>query len=137
MNSLLIRTGAAILAIAAVASIAGLIFGAAAGWAAFSIALLGILIYHLRHIDALVAWLARPRPGQVPEGYGVWDEIFALLYRFERAAARQERQLTDAVGRWRQAGQALPDGVVILNDENRIEWCNEVAEMHFGLDARG
>ncbi|MGQ0525427.1 MAG: phosphate regulon sensor histidine kinase PhoR [Betaproteobacteria bacterium] len=126
-----------ILAIAAVASIAGLIFGAVVGWAAFSSALLGFLVHHLRHIDALVAWLAKPQPGQVPEGYGVWDEIFALLYRFERAAARQERQLTDAVGRWRQAGQALPDGVVILNDENRIEWCNEVAEGHFGLNARG
>lgn len=126
-----------ILAIAAVASMAGLIFGAAVGWAAFSFALLGFLVHHLRHIDALIAWLAKPQPGQVPEGYGVWDEIFAMLYRFERAAARQERQLTDAVGRWREAGQALPDGVVILNDENRIEWCNEVAEGHFGLNARG
>ncbi|MGQ0750992.1 MAG: phosphate regulon sensor histidine kinase PhoR [Betaproteobacteria bacterium] len=137
MNSLLIRTGGILLAIAAVAAIAGLIFGAATGWALFSLALLGFLVHHLRHIDALTAWLARPQPGQVPEGYGAWDEIFALLYRFERAAARQQRQLTDAVGRWRQAGQALPDGVVILNDQNRIEWCNETAESHFGLNARG
>ena len=137
LNSLLIRTGGMILAIAAVASIAGLIFGAGVGWAALSFALLAFLVHHLRHIDALMAWLAQPQPGQVPEGYGVWDEIFAMLYRFERAAARQERQLTDAVGRWRQAGHALPDGVIILNDENRIEWCNEVAEGHFGLNARG
>jgi two-component system phosphate regulon sensor histidine kinase PhoR len=38
--------------------------------------------------------------------------------------------------RWRQAGEALPDGVVILDAQNRIEWCNEGAGRHFGLDLR-
>jgi len=36
--------------------------------------------------------------------------------------------------RWRQAGEALPDGVVILDAQNRIEWCNEGAARLFGLD---
>jgi two-component system phosphate regulon sensor histidine kinase PhoR len=36
--------------------------------------------------------------------------------------------------RWRQAGEAMPDGVVILDAQNRIEWCNEGASRHYGLD---
>jgi two-component system phosphate regulon sensor histidine kinase PhoR len=137
LNYLLIRTGVAILVTAGIAAIIGLVFGAAMGWAVFSLTLLAVLVYHVKHLGALVAWLAKPEPGAVPAGYGVWDEVFALLYRFERGAAQHQRQLSEALARWRQAGQALPDGVVILDAENRIEWCNETAEGHFGLDPRG
>jgi two-component system phosphate regulon sensor histidine kinase PhoR len=34
------------------------------------------------------------------------------------------------------ATSALPDGVAILNAVNRIEWCNPLAEQHFGLSAQ-
>lgn len=137
MDNLLIRTGGTILAVAAIAATAGMLFGETIGWAAFSAAMLSLLVYHLKHVAALAAWLARPEPGKVPAGFGTWDNIFASLYRFERSAARQERQLAQALARSRQAGQALPDGVVILNAENRIEWCNETAEGHFRLDPQG
>ena len=36
----------------------------------------------------------------------------------------------------RRAVQALPDGVVILDGANRIEWCNRTAERQLMLDAR-
>jgi two-component system phosphate regulon sensor histidine kinase PhoR len=36
----------------------------------------------------------------------------------------------------RRAVQALPDGVVILDAANRIEWCNRTAERQLGLDGR-
>ena len=32
--------------------------------------------------------------------------------------------------------RALPDGVVILDREHRIEWANPTAAHHFGVDAR-
>lgn len=136
MDNVLIRAGGTLLVIATVALIVGLVFGAAAAWAFLSLALLALLVYHLRHVNALAAWLADPAPEKFPVGHGVWDELFALLYRFERTAARQERQLAQALARWRQAGQALPDGVVILKAQNQIEWSNETAEAHFSLDAR-
>ena len=136
MDNALIRTGGTLLVFAAAALIVGLVFGPAAGWASFSVGLLALLLYHVRHVHALSRWLNNPDPERFPVSHGIWDDIFALLYRFERAAARQERELAGAVARWRQAGQALPDGVVILAVENRIEWCNETAEAHFGLNGR-
>ena len=136
MDNALIRTGGTLLVFAAAALIVGLVFAPAAGWASFSVGLLALLLYHVRHAHALARWLNNPDPERFPVSHGIWDDIFALLYRFERAAARQERELAGAVARWRQAGQALPDGVVILAAENRIEWCNETAEAHFGLNGR-
>ena len=42
-----------------------------------------------------------------------------------------------ALERFRLAGQALTDGVVILDTRNRIQWCNETAEEQLGLHFPG
>ena len=123
-------------ALGAAAAIVGLIAGTAWGWSVFSIGLLTVLAWHTRHLARLHAWLANPLPGKVPEGDSIWDDVLAALHRLERAAAKREDNLADALLRMRRAVQALPDGVVILDSANRIEWCNLTAESHLQLDGR-
>jgi len=118
------------------ALVVGLIFGAAWGWGALAVGLLAILAWHVRHLARLERWLANPLPGTVPEGEGIWDEVLASLHRLERDAAKREEGLADALARMRRAVQALPDGVVILDAANRIEWCNRTAEVQLQLDGR-
>jgi len=122
--------------IAAAALFAGLGLGAATGWAVLALGALALLAYHSAKLAQLIRWLRQPRADALPEARGAWDDAFALLYRFERAADREADRLSRALMRWRQAGEALPDGVVILDAQNRIEWCNEGAGRHFGLDLR-
>jgi len=117
-----------------IALVVGGIFGAAWGWAAFALGLLALLFWHTRHLARLERWLANPLPGNVPEGQGIWDEVLASLHRLERDAARREEGLADALARMRRAVQALPDGVVILDDANHIEWFNRTAEAQLQLD---
>ena len=136
MNHLLLRAALALVVIAALALLAGLGLGAATGWAVLALGALALLAYHVAKLAALIRWLRQPGATPLPEARGAWDEAFALLYRFERAADREADRLSRALMRWRQAGEALPDGVVILDAQNRIEWCNEGAGRHFGLDLR-
>jgi two-component system phosphate regulon sensor histidine kinase PhoR len=96
--------------------------------------LLGVVFWHTRHLARLQRWLAHPLPGAVPEGQGIWDEALAALHRLERETARREEGLADALARMRRAVQALPDGVVILDSANRIEWFNRTAEVQLQLD---
>ena len=134
MEHLLLRTAIAVSLIAVAALLIGLIFGAVPGWASFSGGVVLLLLHHVRHVDLLVDWLKRPAPGQVPHGRGIWDYVFALLHRFERAQTRQYQQVLKTLARFRQAGRAHPDGVVILDADNRIEWCNDTAESHLDLN---
>src|SRR5258706_10476344 len=67
---------------------------------------------------------------------GAWDDVLAALHRHERDGMRREQLLAESLLRFRRAAQALPDGVVILDAENRIEWCNDTAAAQLGLDAR-
>jgi two-component system phosphate regulon sensor histidine kinase PhoR len=122
-------------AIGAASLLARFAFDPVWGWGVLAAGLLVLLAYHVRHLALLARWVSQPVLGRVPEGSGVWDDVLAGLHRFERAAARREEELTEALARFRRAAQALPDGVVILEADNRIEWCNRTAQAHLQIDA--
>ena len=71
-----------------------------------------------------------------PPGSGVWDDNFALLYRlFERVQTRQHQQpLAKTLVRFRQAGAAIPDGVIDSTRTIVSSGCNPTPKLHFGLD---
>ena len=133
MDHLVSRTVLQLLWIAVIGYLLRLAFGTTVGLVFFGVTVAALLIYHMRHIALLAQWLGEPTPGQVPRGTGIWDRLFALLYRYERVKTREHQQLAKTLVRYRQAGRAHPDGVVILDAENRIDWCNDVSEHHFDL----
>ncbi|WP_018604942.1 phosphate regulon sensor histidine kinase PhoR [Uliginosibacterium gangwonense] len=115
-----------------------------AGWfffgplAAVSMMLLFVLAlstHHLRNIGKLLDWAAEPIGTPVPRALGVWDYAFASINRRARIAYDQRERLVQALSRFREASQAMPDGVVYLSDHFTIEWCNHTAERFLGIDA--
>jgi len=103
-------------------------------WIGACLALLLGLAYYRRKLANLVKWLSNPDGADPPRAYGLWDDLHALLHRGRRDARRREAELVAAHERWNAAARALPDGVVILENE-RIVWCNETASSHFRVDA--
>lgn len=95
--------------------------------------LLLYLSHHLRNLHALDGWLRKPDVGTVPHGSGLWEEAFAVLYQLERRQSDSQHNLSNALERFQQAGEAMPDGVVMMNSSGQIEWCNPVAETQFGI----
>ena len=104
--------------------------------AALAAALALRLAYHAWHISALRRWLRAPALERLPRGRGVWEELLAELHRYLRGRESGEAVLDRTLARFRAAARALPDGVVILDPENRIEWLNPTAAGHFGIDPR-
>lgn len=99
----------------------------------------GVLIYlisHLYWLHKLNQWLKKPVLNHIPNGSGVWEDVFASLYQEHRRHSRSQTQLSSALGRFRHAASALPDGIVVLNAANEIEWCNPPAEVKLGLDLK-
>lgn len=82
----------------------------------------------------LLRWLAAPE-GELPDGSGAWREIFSRLQRLRKDEARARNALGGSLDRFHQAAQALPDGVVLLDGGGHIEWLNQAAGQHLGLDA--
>ncbi|MCW5605708.1 MAG: DUF3329 domain-containing protein, partial [Burkholderiales bacterium] len=112
------------------------LFGAAAAVATFVLALLLGCAMHVRRVASLVAWLSDPKPETVPHGTGIWEEVSSGIYRMIRHQRQSTSRLSATLDHFQRAGAAMPDGLVILDQANRIEWCNPKAEQHFGLDRR-
>lgn len=133
---MLIQTLALTLLGAIPALVLGIFLGPAWGWSLLSLVLLLQLISALRYFLRLERWSRNPTPSAELEGSGAWDEVFARLYRHEKEL-RNAIATRDADLRMVEAaGQAIVDGIVTLDGENRISWCNKVAERQLGLDIR-
>ena len=102
----------------------------------FCLLLLGVLGFHLLQIARLVRWLQQPSLDTVPESFGTWETVYSQLYQMVREQSRSQQKLTNTLDRFVSAGEAMPDGVVMLNDKDRIEWCNPLAMRHFNLDRK-
>lgn len=116
------------------AGLAWLVFGLIFGLVLLVTLLLGHCVQQLKQQAALAHWLNNPRLETMPQGHGIWEDMFGALYRMARKQSRSKQQLSAALERFRQAGEAMPDGVIILNENDRLEWFNSVACAQFGLN---
>jgi two-component system phosphate regulon sensor histidine kinase PhoR len=136
LNPVYRRTAAALLLAAICGLLVGAVTRAAWGWATTALVLGAYLAHHARHLATLQRWLEHPEAGKVPEGTGAWDEVLSALHRYERGATVRQNELGEALVRFRRAAQAIPDGVILLDAHNCIEWCNDTAAAMLGLDPR-
>jgi two-component system, OmpR family, phosphate regulon sensor histidine kinase PhoR len=97
--------------------------------------LLSVMAYRARQLYKLGIWLQDARPETIPEADGLWDEVFSRLYRMVKKHNQTKQKLAEELQHLEQATAALPEGVVILNSLNRIEWFNPIAQLHFFFDA--
>ncbi|CAN7274724.1 phosphate regulon sensor histidine kinase PhoR [Trinickia sp. LjRoot230] len=124
----------ALLAIASVGI--GAVAGVKAAMAFALIALVAQGLFSTYHTERLWRLLDAPVYGQVPSAPGVWGEIYYRLHKLAKRWHAQVRQVEQQHSRFIQAIQASPNGVAMLDDHDQIEWCNAIAEEHFGLDAK-
>jgi len=92
-----------------------------------------VLLWRTHRLDD---WLSAPQLKLDPPWQGVWLEISSRLQRLlrlqEKQVALHEKRLKDFL----LAIQASPNGVVLLDEDSRIEWCNDTAATHLGLNAQ-
>jgi two-component system phosphate regulon sensor histidine kinase PhoR len=120
-----------------IAVVTGILFsalGAVTTLACYIIALLLLVIHYRRQLTALNKWL-QGKQSTLPDGSGQWGDVFARLTRLMRDQTQSYQQINFALERLQRATSAMPEGVVIMDEIDRIEWCNPVAEKHLGINS--
>ena len=103
------------------------------GWAVFSAGLALQLGFQLRNFARLDRWSRAPTAHPGLEALGAWDGVFARIYRHEKDLRGKIEHRVAQIDMLIAAGQALTDGVVLLDRHDAIEFCNTTAEMQLGL----
>jgi two-component system, OmpR family, phosphate regulon sensor histidine kinase PhoR len=86
------------------------------------------------HGYRLIEWLRSSQEGPAPRDTGLWGE---LGYRIERAIRHREHDTAierERLSQFLSAIEVSPNGVMLLDASDQIDWCNSLAADHFGLD---
>ena len=107
--------------------IGGVAAGVIAGGVAWFVAdmLRGLRVVH---------WLRRDTPVPAPAMQGLWGEAVDRIRRALRARDQQVLGAQQRLQDFLSAIQASPNGVVLLDAQGRIEWSNQTAAHHLGID---
>ena len=102
---------------------------------AAGIAVLAIpLVYSYINLARLRKYALADAVESMPLPSGFWEEVFFRLQRLVRNLKQQIRVTEQQHDRFIEAFQASPNGIVMLDDQDQIEWCNAIAERFFGLN---
>jgi len=122
-----------------IASLVGGCIAAVFGWRFVWLgAWLGVVLWLV--LDAwraqrLLDVLRKDVSGLPSRGSGVWGELAERIRKLLRDREKETQQAEERLQEFLAAIQASPNGVVLLDQQGRIEWCNQTAADQFGIDA--
>jgi two-component system phosphate regulon sensor histidine kinase PhoR len=64
---------------------------------------------------------------------GFWEEVIFKLQRLIKTLKQRMHNIEDQHSHFIEAFQASPNGILMLDESDQIEWCNSIAERFFGL----
>jgi two-component system phosphate regulon sensor histidine kinase PhoR len=80
--------------------------------------------YHLMRLALLIRRQHRLIPPFPP---GLWGDIYRSIARYQQRGRKSRKRQIRFSRRFREAANAVPDALVILNKQLRIEWANPAA----------
>lgn len=107
----------------------------AAWWLVGCLVLLAL--YHTLYLTQIHYWAALPRQRDLPLGSGPWALLLDRLSRSVRQERDARQDLTSELERIHSAVDQLPDGLVVLDRYDHVEWANNAAEDLHGIFGRG
>ena len=92
------------------------------------------VLLDLRRGMVLLAWLKEGDTASRVRIGGLWGEVADRTWRLTKSRDKKVAESRDRLNEFLAAIQASPNGVVLLDAQDCIEWCNETAVDHFGFD---
>lgn len=92
------------------------------------VAALGARLYfHHRHLRRMLDWISGPLDAPVPHADGIWGDFVSRMNRRVKTRQQEKTQLEQVLEQFQSALEALPDGVIFMDQHRRILWMNKLA----------
>ena len=93
-----------------------------------------LYLFDINRASTTLSWLKGDDLQAPPFLRGVWGEIGDRVVRVVKMRERETLKSNARLTEFLAAIQASPHGVLLINPEGRIEWSNEMAKVHLGID---
>jgi two-component system, OmpR family, phosphate regulon sensor histidine kinase PhoR len=91
------------------------------------------LVYSYINLARLGKYVQSDSIETMPLPSGFWEEVFFRLQRLVKTLKQRMRNIEQQHERFIEAFQASPNGILMLDESDQIEWCNSISERFFGL----
>ena len=111
----------------------------AVGWwlhaiaASLLVVAVAALALGFRRLRGFGRWLESGRRSPDASSSGIWAELEYAISKRRRASFEEKRHLVGLLRAFRDAASALPDAVIALDGDHRIQWFNAAARTLLGL----
>ena len=93
--------------------------------------LAGLCIYlywYYRMVYRVLQWLRRSNNYDPPNHLGIINEITREIYYMKLHHSKRKEKFSNFLKRFQEVTAALPDAIILLGENNEIEWANTLAE---------
>lgn len=73
-------------------------------------------------------WLDKSKINELPNGLGIWEMIFSKIYKQNQVQTKIQNDLNLTLEQFTSAAEAMLDGVIAVNKNDEVIWCNGQAE---------
>ena len=94
---------------------------------------LGWVFHQVRQLDK---WLSRSGRGVKPQLTGIYANIVDRIVSLQKQQDRETQLLSSSLERQKLLISEVKDGVVLVDDKDRIKWFNKSAETLIHLNPR-
>lgn len=118
--------------------IIAIILGTISGYwlAAFLLTALGYIVWFLYKLRQLQLWLVHDfNPNELPDSDGAWEQIVNLINRSRQKSIKRKQKQEELLQRLNNIISALPDAVILFDDEHVIQWSNSSAFDLMGINS--
>jgi two-component system, OmpR family, phosphate regulon sensor histidine kinase PhoR len=92
------------------------------------------VVWSLSSLMRLQRWVMGRNRIAPPTDMGVWSDIASFVHSRHQAGKQRRRRLVQLLRAYREAAEALPDGVMVLSNTRQLVWSNASARKLLGLD---
>jgi two-component system phosphate regulon sensor histidine kinase PhoR len=82
----------------------------------------------------LLIWLKKNEATEEPRLPHAWGLLVDRIRRLQKQLQTKARDSQSRLNEFLSAIQSSPNGVLLLDSQGRIEWCNQTAADHLGID---
>jgi len=107
-------------------------FSATAIWVLVT-GLCSLIIYDTVYLARLHHWSGLPRNRELPIGIGAWGQTLDRISRFMRQDSLERADTAAELERLHAAVDLLPDGLVVLDRFDHVQWSNRAAQRIHGI----
>jgi two-component system phosphate regulon sensor histidine kinase PhoR len=93
----------------------------------------GCLAWHLFHLYRLEHWLQKEAHFQPPNTHPlrpsrIWKEVYEQFFLLRQRNRKRKRKIGRTLKQFQSAAAALPDAIVVLREDDTVQWCNDASQ---------